>query len=32
LAQTLWNFHDISAIQIRQTSDQEYFITFLVDW
>jgi hypothetical protein len=32
LAQTLWNFHDISAIQIRQTSDQEYLITFVVDW
>jgi hypothetical protein len=32
LAQTLWNFHDVSAIQIEQTSPQGYLISFVVDW
>jgi ketosteroid isomerase-like protein len=32
LAQTLWNFHDVSAIQSRQTGPEEYLISFLVDW
>lgn len=32
LAQTLWNFHDISAVQIRQTAPQEYLISFVADW
>jgi hypothetical protein len=32
LAQTLWNFHDVSAIQIEQTSARQYLVTFLVDW
>jgi hypothetical protein len=32
LAQTLWNFHDVSAIQIRQFASQEYLVTFLVNW
>ena len=32
LAQTLWNFHDVSAIQIKRTAPQDYLISFLVDW
>jgi hypothetical protein len=32
LAQTLWNFHDVSAIQIRQTAKDAYLVTFIVDW
>jgi hypothetical protein len=32
LAQTQWNFHDVSAIQIKQTTPQEYLISFVVDW
>ena len=29
LAQTLWNFHDVSAIQIKQTAAQQYLVTFV---
>jgi len=32
LAQTLWNFHDVSAIQIKQASPQEYLVSFVFDW
>jgi hypothetical protein len=32
LARTLWNFHDVSAIQIKRTGPQEYLISFVVDW
>jgi hypothetical protein len=32
LAQTLWNFHDIHAIQIKKTTPQEYLVTFVVNW
>src|SRR5579859_4344215 len=32
LAQTLWNFHALSMIQINRTAPQEYLISFLVDW
>lgn len=32
LAQTLWNFHDLSAIQVRQTGPQHYLVSFVVDW
>jgi hypothetical protein len=32
LAQTLWNFHDVSAIQIQQTGPAEYLVSFIVDW
>jgi len=32
LAQTLWNFHDISAMEVKQTSPQDYLISFVVDW
>jgi hypothetical protein len=32
LAQTLWNFHDIDAIQIEKTAPTEYLLSFLVDW
>ena len=32
LAQTLWNFHDVSALQIEQTGPQAYRMSFIVDW
>ena len=32
LAQTSWNFHDIHAIQIEETTPLEYLVTFVVDW
>ena len=32
MAQTVWNFHDISAIQIKQLGSRQYLVTFLVDW
>src|SRR5215471_14017052 len=32
LAQTLWNFHDLTAIQIKQTAARQYLVTFVVDW
>jgi hypothetical protein len=32
LAETLWNFHDLSAIQIEQTAAQRYLLTFLINW
>jgi hypothetical protein len=32
LAQTLWNFHDLSAIQIEERAPQRYVVSFLVDW
>jgi hypothetical protein len=32
LTHTLWNFHDVSAIEIKQTAAQEHLVTFLVDW
>jgi hypothetical protein len=32
LAQTLWNFHDLSMLQIHRTAPREYLISFLVDW
>ena len=32
LAQTLWNFHDVSAIQIEQTAAKQYLVTFVVNW
>ena len=32
LAQTLWNFHDIHAVEIKRTTPQEYLVTFVVDW
>ena len=32
LAQTLWNFHDVSAIQIEQIAAQQHLVTFVVDW
>jgi hypothetical protein len=32
LAQTLWNFHEVSALQIQQTASQKYLISFVVDW
>ena len=32
MAQTLWNFHDISAIQIKQRADGQYLVTFVFNW
>jgi hypothetical protein len=32
LSQTLWNFHDVSAIQIKQTPTGQYLVTFVVNW
>lgn len=32
LAQTVWNFHDVSALQIKQTTLQTFAISFIVDW
>ena len=32
LAQTLWNFHDVSAIDITGTATHEFLLSFLVDW
>ena len=32
LAQTLWNFHDVSAIQIEPIAARQYLVTFVVDW
>jgi len=32
LAQTLWNFHDVSAIQIKQTAATQHLVTFVVNW
>jgi hypothetical protein len=32
LTQTLWNFHDISAIQVKETAAQQYLVTFVVNW
>jgi hypothetical protein len=32
LAQTLWNFHEVSALQIQQTGSQKYLVSFVIDW
>ena len=32
LAQTLWNFHDVSDLQIQQTAPRAYLMRFIVDW
>ena len=32
LAQTLWNFHDVSALQIEPTGPQAWRMSFIVDW
>src|SRR5579872_7287599 len=32
LAQTLWNFHDLSSIEIKRMTEQAYLISFVVDW
>ena len=32
LTQTVWNFHDVQAIQIEKTAPQEYLVSFVVDW
>ena len=32
LAQTLWIFHDVSALQIKRTAPQEFLVSFILDW
>jgi len=32
LAQTVWNFHDISALETEQTGPLAYRVSFIVDW
>lgn len=32
LAQTLWNFHDLSKIQVKQTAANEFLVSFVIDW
>jgi hypothetical protein len=32
LAQTLWNFHDLSGIEIRKTAADQHLVTFVVNW
>lgn len=32
LAQTLWNFHDVSTLQIKRTVSNEFLISFIVNW
>ena len=32
LAQTLWNFHDVSVIETKRIAAQQYLVTFVVDW
>ena len=32
LTQTRWNFHDVSAIDIKPTAMREFLISFVVDW
>ena len=31
-AQTLWNFHDVSAIDIKRTATHQFLMSFIVDW
>lgn len=32
LAQTVWNFHDLSAIQIKPIADHKFLVSFIIDW
>lgn len=32
LAQTLWNFHDVSALEIKPVADQKFLVSFIIDW
>lgn len=32
MAQTLWNFHDISAVQIKQVAGGQYLMSFVFHW
>jgi hypothetical protein len=32
LTQTLWNFHDVSAVDIKRTATHEFLVSFVVDW
>ncbi|MFD0751948.1 hypothetical protein ACFQZS_17475 [Mucilaginibacter calamicampi] len=32
LTQTKWNFHDIGNIQVKRTANNEFLVTFIVNW
>jgi hypothetical protein len=32
LAQTVWNFHDVSQLQVKRVSATEFAVSFIVDW
>jgi len=32
LAQTLWNFHDVSALQVEEMAPGRFLVSFIVDW
>ena len=32
LAQTLWNFHEVSTIQVKKISPRIFVVSFIVDW
>ncbi|MEO6282920.1 MAG: hypothetical protein ABIN80_13440 [Dyadobacter sp.] len=32
LTQTLWNFHDISKIQVKRAAAHEFLVSFVIDW
>jgi hypothetical protein len=32
LAQTLWNFHDLSKVEVKKTAAHEFLVSFVVDW
>jgi len=32
LAQTLWNFHEVSNLQIKHTAPHEFLVSFIVNW
>ncbi|MGY2291609.1 hypothetical protein ACW9H6_17430 [Pseudomonas sp. SDO528_S397] len=32
MAQTLWNFHDLTAIKVEPISSQTYSVDFVIDW
>lgn len=32
IAQTLWNFHDLSTIQVKLIAPQEFLVSFVVNW
>ncbi len=32
IAQTLWNFHDLAAIQVKRTAPQQFLVSFVANW